>query len=152
MYRILLDTTYILPAFGIELEELSWNDIERIINRLLIKKSRIYVSNISILEAYLKTLSIARKKGISELFSRAIDGVDLIVNEAEITKIDYFDREILEKASEIFKRHNDPFDAIIFSTAITRNMYLLTEDKEASKFIEKEKLLNLRTIFSRIKT
>ena len=148
MYRVIFDTTYILPSFGIELEEISRRDIKTLIEKLMKKGINLYLSRISLLEAYLKTISIARKKKIKELFPKAIEGIKIITNDENIIVLDYLEEDILEEANRIMQRHYDPFDAIIFATAITKDLYLLTEDKEASRFIKRKKLFSLNEFIS----
>lgn len=57
--------------------------------------------------------------------------------------------EILETASGILKNHDDPFDAIIFATAIVRDMLLATEDSDAKKFVSNDKILSWRDLKSK---
>ncbi|MHA1583462.1 MAG: hypothetical protein ACTSYM_13325 [Candidatus Baldrarchaeia archaeon] len=57
--------------------------------------------------------------------------------------------EILETASSIPKNHDDPFDAIIFATAIVRDMLLATEDSDAKNLCQTIKILSWRDLKSK---
>jgi len=148
MYRVLLDTTYILPAFGIYVDIAPKSEIKIILEKCIEKRVTLNISEISLFEAYIKTIAVAKKKKLSDLFKKAANGIFTVINDTTINKIGYYELEILEIASNILKTHNDPFDAIIFATAIVRDMLLATEDIDAKKFVPSDKILSWRDLKS----
>jgi len=144
MYRVLLDTTYILPAFGIYVDIAPKNEIKIILEKCIEKGVTLNISEISLFEAYVKTIAVAKKKKLPDLFKKAANGIFAVINDTTLNKIGYCELEILEIASNILKTHNDPFDAIIFATAIVRDMSLATEDSDAKKFVPNDEILSWR--------
>ena len=146
MYRVLLDTTYILPAFGIYVDIAPKNKIKIILEKCIEKGVTLNISEISLFEAYVKTIAVAKKKKLPDLFKKAANGILTVINDTTLNKIGYCELEILEIASNILKNHDDPFDAIIFATAIVRDMSLATEDSDAKKFVPNDKILSWRDL------
>ena len=137
----MLDTTYILPAFGIHVDVAPASEIKEILRKYAERGVLLYVSEVSIFEAYVKTIAVAKKRKIPNLFGKAVDGVITMLNDPMISIMDYKESEILEEASKILKSHNDPFDAIIFATAVVKDIKLATEGKDAEDFLSRERIL-----------
>ena len=146
MYQVLLDTTYILPIFGVKIRGYEGKEISKLLGELIANDIEIYVSKISLLEAFLKTITLSKKLGKNELLERAVEGVEIIKNDDRIILLEYLERDILEKAKEILREHRDPFDAIIFATAIIGEYILISEDDEAKRYITKNKIMKLKNV------
>ncbi len=146
MYQVLLDTTYILPLFGVEIKGYSGEEISKKLGRLINIGVNVHLSKASLLEAFLKTITLSKKLKRDALLDKAVEGVEIIRNDDKIILIEYIERGILEEAKDILREHKDPFDAIIFATAIVGEYILITEDEAASKFVAKNKIIKLKNI------
>ena len=133
--RIILDTTYLLPAFGVEVSVDSSDVILEVLERFLSMGGVIYVSTISVLEAYLKAYRLSEKKGNDKGIRAAEVGFMAIVNDNRILKVDFMEMEVFREAHRIRRTHGDPFDCFIFATAKALGTPLVTEDREAKRYL-----------------
>lgn len=133
---ILLDTTYLLPVFGIDVGLDSSSSIQGTLSRLVEKETVLHISDLSPFEAFIKAYRIAEKLRDEKGKDEARLGLLTIVRGDWLTRIDHNDDEIIEEAFRIRQKHNDPFDCFIFATAMVRQIPLVTEDRAAQGFLE----------------
>ncbi|OLE69595.1 hypothetical protein AUF78_10435 [archaeon 13_1_20CM_2_51_12] len=133
---IMLDTTYILPVFGIDVGVDSSPSIQGTLSRLVERGTVLYISDLSPFEAFIKAYRIAEKLKDEKGKGEAKLGMLFIVKGDWLTRIDHEDDEIIEEAFKIRQIHNDPFDCFIFASAKVNNIPLVTEDQVAKEFLQ----------------
>ena len=125
--RILLDTTYILPIIGIDVE-----DIEKVI--VLLKKLRdkgvaeFYYTQFNILEIIGKLGRIDFDKDRVEL--------GLISIKEEFIEVKPSLKAWLKALELRRKGFRDIIDLLLYTTSLTNNILFLTRDIELIKFLE----------------
>jgi PIN domain nuclease of toxin-antitoxin system len=138
---ILLDTTYLLPVFGIDVEVDSAPGIHSALERLRSKGVSLHISDLSPFEAFIKSFRIAEKLRDEDGKRAAKSGFLVVVKGDWVQRVDHKDEEIIEEAFRIRLVHNDPFDCFIFATAKVLALPLVTEDGEASRFLDEKSVL-----------
>jgi PIN domain nuclease of toxin-antitoxin system len=139
---LLLDTTYLLPVFGIDIGVDSASSIQETLSRLVETGTVLYISDLSPFEAFIKAYRIAEKLKDERGKQEAKLGLLFVARGDWITKIDHEDDEIIEEAFKIRLKHKDPFDCFIFATAQVRKVPLVTEDRVAPQFIGEGLVMN----------
>ncbi|MGQ4891600.1 MAG: PIN domain-containing protein [Candidatus Njordarchaeia archaeon] len=127
--NILIDTTYLLPLFGIDLQQFQKKDLEK----LLDSKINIWFNPISLIEAKWVIYKIAKKdqvllNSLREIYNETIDN---LISGYNIKPTPLINSEI-DNLENLLYDHGikDFFDRIIASTAKIVTGVLLTEDKE----------------------
>ena len=137
--RILLDTTYMLPAIGVSVKRIP----EDTAIKLIEEGHQISISEITIFE-----LSAMGAKHITlgtltpERVSR---GIRAIVHDDRIEKIPIHDGSVLLTAFRLRRSLNDFVDCLILSSAINRSDLLSTEDRDIQNLGDKELLEIIQT-------
>jgi len=122
--KILLDTTYLLPAIGIAIKELP-KDIPI---RLMQEGNQISICDISVFELAAKGAKhISAGKLPPE---RVTKGIRAIVYNEQIEMIPNYESQLLLTAFKLRKMLNDFIDCLILSAAINHCDILITEDKD----------------------
>lgn len=143
---LVIDTTFLLPAFGVEIDTESSERIEAVISSLLEgggPRDRIFISDMSPLEAFLKAYRLAEKeknekgKNAAKLGFLAVTGASSVY-----TIVPHSDEGVFESAFEMRNSHSDPFDCFIFATAKVLGATLVTEDTVAEKFLGSNSVLS----------
>jgi len=128
--RAFLDTTYIMPLFGIETDKFSRKDLAKLLN---IKNMCFLVSLISLVEIKWIIISKTRKntklrKTLREKYNK---GLDVLYYRSKIKIPSLITPEIDETENKLLDFGlSDYFDRIIFSMAYHEADILLTEDQE----------------------
>ncbi len=121
--RVLVDTTFLLPALGIEVEKEAMGVIK------YFHDLNVYYTEFGLLEAMWKVIKLVNPKDIDVVRL----GLKAIENTYSVLKPP---SEAYLKAWEIFlKGHRDFIDALYYSTAVLTRTPLLTIDKEFIKFL-----------------
>jgi PIN domain nuclease of toxin-antitoxin system len=122
--KLLLDTTYLLPAIGISIKGIPKDALIKLIQ----KKYQISISEISIFELSAKGAKyIAERKLPAE---RVTKGIRAIVYNETISTIPIHESTILLAAFKLRSMLNDFIDCLILSTAINQHDALVTEDND----------------------
>lgn len=122
--RLLLDTTYLLPAIGISIKGLPGDASIKLIN----KGHQIFINDMSIFE-----LSANGAKHITAGIlsgERVAKGIRAIVYDERVETIPMHESTILLTAFKLRSILNDFIDCLILSSAINRCDALVTEDKD----------------------
>jgi predicted nucleic acid-binding protein len=123
--KILVDTSFLLPAFGIDVEEEVYKAISHF------RRFDVYYTELEILEAIWKILRIFDR---TKLY-RILLGLESIKRTYKILEIP--SKAYLE-AIEIYDRgHKDYIDALLYTTAKHSNIPLLTIDFTFIDFLKK---------------
>ena len=137
--KLLLDTTYLLPAIGISIKEIPTNTILE----LMKQGNQIFISEISIFEL----TAIGAKHVLSGLLpaERVTKGIRAIVYDETIEAIPIHETRILLTAFKLRRLLVDFMDCLILSSAMNQCDTLITEDSDIQKLKESEKFKELLT-------
>ena len=122
-HKVLVDTTFLLPALGIEVEDEAMDVIK------YFRGLNIYYTEFGLLEAMWKVIKLISPEsiGVVKLGLKAIENTYSMLKPPP---------EAFLKAWEIFMRgHKDFIDALYYSTAVLTGTPFLTIDKEFIKFL-----------------
>lgn len=125
--RLLLDTTYLLPAIGISVKGLPRDAPIELID----KGHKIFISDISIFELSAKGAKHITAGTLSS--ERVTKGIRAIVYDETIETIPMHESTLLLTAFKLRGMLNDFIDCIILSSAINRCDALITEDNDMQK-------------------
>ena len=116
------------------------------LERLLKRGVRLHVSDLTPFEAFVKSFRVAEKLRDEEGKQAAKSGFIILARADWLDKVDHKDDTVVEEAYRIRLDHNDPFDCFIFATAKALSIPLVTEDQDASKFLDKESTLTWKDL------
>ena len=141
-HPIVLDTTFILPAFGVEIEIDSTESVQEKIREVReSQETPILISDLSPLESFLKAFRLAEKAKSEEGKKAAKTGFLAVTADTSTFRcISHSSPDIVRAAFEIRMTHNDPFDCFIFATAKVFGATLVTEDSNAIRYLGVEKV------------
>jgi len=136
---VLLDSTYLLPSFGIEVEGLSEEHIQALREAWSKGLVRFHCLSVVWIEVIGKVCREARKSGveISDVVDTAISSLldsgvyNWISPTSDATKLAFKLR---------LAGHKDIIDNLLYATSITRSMIFLTMDKALKDFLIKHGL------------
>jgi PIN domain nuclease of toxin-antitoxin system len=139
MPRVLLDTTYLLPVAGIQIQG---------VERDTIKKARslghqLFISEISFFELAAKGAKLARD-GLANR-DRLAEAVQSLVSDESFGKVNVYDAELLSLAIDLRQHHSDFVDCLILASAVSACEILVTEDElltgnnELKEFVRRTK-------------
>lgn len=122
--KLLVDTTYVLPAIGVAVKEVS----ERALLELGAKGHSISICTISLFELAAKGGKyIAERKLKAE---RVLRGLKAIASDETVAKVPYEGPHVLSLAFELRSGIADFIDCLILSAAVLSSDALVTEDQE----------------------
>lgn len=134
--RLLLDTTYFLPAIGISIRGIPRDALIKLIS----KGHHISISEITIFELSKGAKHITNRTLTAERASR---GIRAIIYDERIEKTPIHDTSILLLAFKLRRLLNDFIDCLILSSAIIRNDILITENDAIHELWEKREFQEL---------
>ena len=137
--KILLDTTYLLPAIGIAIKELP-KDLPL---KLIREGNKISICDISVFELSAKGAKHINAGKLPP--ERVTRGIRAIVYNEQIEMIPTYESQLLLTAFKLRKTLNDFIDCLILSTAINHCDILLTEDKDIQNLKNNKKFNELLT-------
>jgi len=127
--RLLLDTTYLLPIFGVYVK---LEGYEELFPKVLDEFTVMY-SPISLIESKWIILSLAKnfKSRRSVLLESYRKGLKAILNDERLTPTETTSPDIEEVADKLLELGvKDYFDRMIYASSTCYNAILLTEDEE----------------------
>ena len=129
MNKILLDTSYLLPLFGIDVEI---DGLKENFPKVL-KRFEVYYSPISLIETKFIILRLL-KEGINLLEDYRV-GLDSILAEDLLKPTLLTNSEIEDVADKLLidKGLKDYFDRMIYATAVVFKLALVTEDRKLTE-------------------
>ncbi len=134
---IILDTTYVLPLFGIKIElSLKFEEQIKLLWKNGINEYKVFLPSVCLIETVFKLLNEYRKKNDFNILERYQLILPTILN----SPIDMFNPELNSKASLIasiirHSGHMDFMDCWIAGAAVALEGILLTEDKDLEKVL-----------------
>lgn len=132
--KLLLDTTYFLPAIGVSIKDLP-NEAPI---RLLEKRHQISISHITLFELSAKGANYV-KDGVL-LPETVTEGIRAIVHDDEIETIPIHDDRLLLTSFKLKNVLADFIDCLILSSAINNCDALVTEDNEIHNLKKNRKI------------
>jgi len=122
--RLMLDTTYLLPAIGVLIKGLP---IDAVI-KLIEKGHKISISDITIFELSANGAKYIATGALTA--ERVSKGIRSIVYDERISRAPIYESSILLTAFKLRRMLGDFIDCLIVSSAINQNDALITEDEE----------------------
>ncbi len=157
MDRLLLDTTYLLPLFGIDVKLLRF---EELLPRLLERFHALY-NPVSLVEAKWLILRLIRRgeervEGLLEAYRMGLKALQF---DERLKMTTLTDPEIEEIADRLLMEAGlrDYFDRLIYASAIVNDAILLTEDEELREIASMKRhphpkgIMNWKEIMERVK-
>jgi predicted nucleic acid-binding protein len=147
--KVLLDTTYILPAIGIAIKEVS----SGIALKLNSKGHEIAVSEITLFELSAKGAKYIMSRSLSP--ERVAAGIRSILYDESVQKIPTYNTAVLLTAFSLRSLMTDFIDCLILSTALNHCDVLVTEDQIIHGLKKNEQYLKIQSALNqkfRIKT
>ncbi|RLI11832.1 hypothetical protein DRO33_03435 [Candidatus Bathyarchaeota archaeon] len=130
--RLLLDTTYFLPAIGIAVKGVPRDAVVALIER----GYEVSMSEISFFELSAKGAKYVAAGVLTP--ERVTRGIRALLYDNRVGKVPVYDTPILLTAFELRKVLGDFIDCLILSTAINRADVLITEDRELREILSKK--------------
>ncbi len=131
--KLLLDTTYFLPAVGISVKEIPRNSVIKLIR----EGYKILISEISLFEISAKGAKYVASGLLTP--ARVTAGIRAIVRDDRIRKVPIHDTPILLVAFKLRNILNDFIDCLILSSAINCADILVTEDSDIHELTAMDK-------------
>lgn len=122
--KILLDTTYLLPAVGIAVKELPRDAIIQLIN----KGHQVVISQISLFELAAKGAKYIKNGALKP--EAVTKGIRALTYSDQIETIPIDDTKLLLTAFTLRNMLDDFIDCLILATAINNSNALITEDND----------------------
>ncbi|MEM3054337.1 MAG: PIN domain-containing protein [Candidatus Bathyarchaeia archaeon] len=122
--KLLLDTTYFLPAIGIAVKNLPKDAPIQLIQ----KEHQIFISKITLFELSAKGAKYAASETIPP--ERITRGIRALAYAETINTIEIHESTILHTAFKLRKTLNDFIDCLILSSAINQCAAIITEDND----------------------
>lgn len=138
--HILLDSTYLLPVFGIEVEGVTGSDLLELRSLALEGKIKIYYSPVSFIEVVSKIAreSQRRRQGPKP---HEIKAIIKIIEQSDYLEAIHPNPQAYSIAYEMkLLGHGDMIDNILYATASTRKLIFLTLDRKLKNFIKQQNL------------
>ncbi len=147
--NLLLDTTYVLPLFGIEINlDDSFREEIKQLWKKGVKNYNIYLSSASIIESVYKLNREYRNSEDPEILNRYHTVLPTIIRSKNVKIFDSFLNPVIAEISMKIRNygHKDLMDCWIAASAIGMNAFLLTEDKELKSLLRKYSELKIKKI------
>lgn len=122
--RLLLDTTYLLPAIGVSIKGLPEDALIQLIGR----GHEVFISDATVFEL---SANGAKHITLGNLTPERVSrGIRAIVYDERIARIPIYDSSVLLTAFRLRRALSDFIDCLILSSAIVRSDILVTEDED----------------------
>ncbi len=129
---LLVDTTYLLPIFGIRVDLPRY---EELFPKLL-SKAMVFYNPISLIEIKWIALKLAKKLG-NVVLERYRIGLRALLNDDRLRPTQLTNHDIETVADSLIPHLGDYFDRLIVATAYVNGYALLTEDRQISELAER---------------
>jgi predicted nucleic acid-binding protein len=139
MVDLILDTSYILPLFGIKIKiSDTFDDELRRFWKNGLEGYKIFFSSMSLIEVIYLLNGEFRNIPNIEILERYPMVLPSVVNSSVVTMVDsIYDTEISKIANEIrMHGHKDVLDCYIAATAIERNGIFVSRDRDLKEVIQ----------------
>jgi len=130
--KLLLDTTYFLPAIGISVRGIprtSIRDLQR-------KGHTISICTITLFELAAKGAKFAASQRLDNL--RVMNGLRAILHDPTIDQVSFCEHDVVGRALTVREEIGDFIDCLVLSSAAARADVLVTEDEELQDVASQE--------------
>ncbi len=135
---ILLDSTYLLPVFGVGVEGVNEADLLKLRDLALDGHVEIHYSPISLMEVISKVAREAVRKG-GGLKQEEVEAAVRIIEESEYMKPAHPDPQAYALAYRMkLLGHNDMIDNLLYATATVHGLTFITMDRKLKNFIKQK--------------
>ena len=134
--RILLDSTYLLPTFGMEVEGISDEDLKGMRELLLRGDVEFFCLSTTWIELIGKICREAERRGI-DVAERFREAVKSLMEGGYYRWIEPSAEDILMAFNLRRLGHRDIIDNLLYAASINRGMKLLTMDRELKEFLRR---------------
>jgi len=131
--RLLLDTSYVLPQLGVEVEGIE--DLNEIL-----EKRELYYPMVMVAELEAVVLKEAKKKGLERVPKQALEGLDYLVYSGSISLVPPRGEDLESTYHVLNRGWRDLFDATLYATAIRLRTEALTLDSAFKRFLKENGL------------
>ncbi len=137
---ILLDSTYLLPVFGVEVKEISEEVLSKIRSLALRGLIETYYSPISLIEITSKVARETIKRGRG-LKPEEVEYTIRVIEESEYLKPIYPNPQAYSLAYKMkLLGHKDMIDNLLYATATVYKLTFITIDQKLKNFIQHHKI------------
>ncbi|RLE85146.1 MAG: hypothetical protein DRJ41_01775 [Thermoprotei archaeon] len=134
MTRVLLDSTYLLPSFGIEVEGLTERHIAQLREAVLSRKVKLYCLLVAWVEVIGKVCREAKRAGI--IVDEVVEAALKSLFESKFYTWISPNLEAIRLAFKLrMLGHRDNVDNLLYATSVVHDMILLTMDQELKIFL-----------------
>lgn len=130
--KLLVDTTYLLPAIGVSVRGVSRTCI-RDVKR---KGYTISISTITLFELAAKGAKFVASRRLDT--SRVMSGLRAILHDPTIEQVSFCENDVVSRALTVREEISDFIDCLILSSAAARADALVTEDEELQDAASRE--------------
>jgi PIN domain nuclease of toxin-antitoxin system len=130
--KLLLDTTYLLPAMGVAVRNIP----PTVMRDLRGRRHDISICTITIFELAAKGAKLVRDGKLNE--NRVREGIQAILNDEAVRQVQFQDPDVLARAMSIRTELDDFIDCLILSSAATAADALVSEDEEIQDIVSRE--------------
>lgn len=123
MSRLLLDTTYLLPAVGVKLG----GELDRTLVAAQDAGHEVWISDITVFELLAKGAKLVEAGKLSE--ERLALGVRGILADGSIRKASAYEEDVAETSVKLRRYHRDFVDCLIVASALEHCDGLVTEEE-----------------------
>ncbi len=140
MLPVLVDSTYLLPVFGIEVEGVSGQDLLELRSLALEGMLKLYYSPVSLLEIVAKAARESLRRG-GGLTPEEVEVAIRVIERSEYLQPINPDSRVYSLAYRMrLLGHKDMIDNILYATATVNRMVFLTMDAKLNEFIRQHSL------------
>jgi len=125
-FRVLLDTSFILPFLGFKTDEVVMKTLPKLRNYDL------YYSDLSLLEALWKIVKVIKREDLGIV----VEGLKLIKRDLSLLDID--ERAVEVALTLYICGHKDLIDNLLYGIAVSKNTKFLTVDKTLKDFVKEQ--------------
>ena len=130
--RVLLDTTYLLPAVGVAVSAAPPDVLLRVRDR----GHRTLASSVSVLEVAAKGGKLVAGRRLAR--GRLVRGLRAILADPELEVLPLNREDILVAAADLRSLHSDFLDCVLLATAAAESDVFLTEDRVLARMARDE--------------
>jgi hypothetical protein len=141
--NLLLDSTYLFPAIGVEITE-GWTNKD-LQNLIMSEDYELYYCDLSLFEIYTKCMKLILQDKLNISVESLQNGIQGILNSTKLNRLNWwehiYESDIVLKLKEI---HNDSIDCMIFYVSmVNSDMFATFDDTFIDKIRENESILKL---------
>jgi len=135
--NVLLDTTYLLPTFGVTVRGLGLEDIDRLRRLAVAGRVKFYCLSVVWVELLGKVSRETEKVGrdTTDIVSLAIES---LLKSGLYIWLEPKSEDLIIAFKIRLDGHKDLIDNILYATSLNNNLILLTMDRELKEFLEKK--------------